>query len=410
LPLLLLIAAVPTGTEGKSSPLDKMYARDKMQKKAPKLIDLSKYLRDSTSGFAEVSSSGSSDTPPVDPHPYLGDFTHRLTSSPDSDNSANLYVYENKIPRIIHQMWKTTSVQTVFKEYIRTWPRMHPFWEYRFWTDASGEKFVKSMYPKFYQMFMKFNGIQKSDALRYFILHHFGGVYADLDVEAVAPLDSILNNTLTLSQEPLAHAVILEDRDRQVCNAFMASPPGHPFWPYVHEYMRDHQIRSDPVGSTGPRMLDAALDEYRENRTRKLNASAGNEIELKKVEEEWEDVIVAAPEVFMPLFDDKLQDFRKKCMFKDRLSKRQRAVCQFLKERDYENRIENETLTVHHWSHTWLGYVTSEDFVNVWEIVNTTRFKYLANTHFSSWIDSESDLKNITETNPANLLLDSDDN
>ena len=147
---------------------------------------------------------------------------------PSTPTPKRLYVYEHKIPRIIHQMWKTTRVMRVFKPFIASWARLHPFWEYRFWTDASGEQFVKTVYPQHWEMFKEFNGIQRSDALRYFILHRYGGVYADLDVEAVAPLDVILDRELILSQEPLAHAVVLENRKRQVCNAFMASARGTP--------------------------------------------------------------------------------------------------------------------------------------------------------------------------------------
>uniref|UniRef100_A0A7S3YQI4 Alpha 1,4-glycosyltransferase domain-containing protein n=1 Tax=Lotharella globosa TaxID=91324 RepID=A0A7S3YQI4_9EUKA len=346
-------------------------------------------------------------------------------------------------------MWKTTKIQITFQPFVKSWARLHPFWEYRFWTDASGEDFVKSVYPKYWDLFEGFNGIQRSDALRYFILHHYGGVYADLDVEPVKPLDSMLNNTLTLSQEPLAHAVVLENRDRQVCNAFMASPVGHPFWPYVHQYMNDHQIRQDPVGSTGPRMLDAALDAYnnidfnkptiiptkdqyssinhhnkntQETATTsrwgrgyggwkgyRKKARANQKKTWEKVnltEATWEEVYVAPPEEYMPLFDDKLNDFSQKCQ-KWGLSQKQKDYCNVMKKRNYENRIEDNTLTVHHWSHTWLGHVTEQDFIDVWDLVNSTKQRYLHNTHWNALLEGQAGYKNNVE---AEGTTDDNDN
>jgi len=449
--------------EAKRSPLDKVFAYSKLRDKEPVTIRLDEALAAEQEGADSVAAD---EDDPFSSSPM--EFTKRIgkgeggvkredgmKSIPSSPSSSSLYIYEHRIPRIIHQMWKTNRIQRVFAEYVQSWIRLHPFWEYRFWTDESGEEFIKSVYPWFWGTFKDFNGIQRSDALRYFILHQYGGVYADLDVEPVVPLDRILNQTLTLSQEPLAHAVVLENRERQVCNAFMASPPNHPFWPFVHRYMKDHQVRKDPVGSTGPRMLDAALNAYRKkirkaqeeeeeeeekkmtlmtkknhaNTTKTAGAKQGSRSddriigtnttmrtkETSKMQQqqqqrttatmpsesvkgnssqleaedvaEWEDVFVGAPEVYMPLFDDKLNDFSQKCGYSWRLSERQKAYCKELRKRNFENRIEATTLTVHHWSHTWLGHVTSEDFVDVWELVNTTRSRYLANTHHASELD-----------------------
>lgn len=386
-------------TAAPPSPLDIIYSEEGFKHKevAVRLDELMKDDQDAAEGLNSAPGGPSTPTP------------------------KRLYVYEHKIPRIIHQMWKTTRVMRVFKPFIASWARLHPFWEYRFWTDASGEQFVKTVYPQHWEMFKEFNGIQRSDALRYFILHRYGGVYADLDVEAVAPLDVILDRELILSQEPLAHAVVLENRKRQVCNAFMASAPGHPFWPYVHEYMAGHQVRRDPVGSTGPRMLDAALTAYRKNRTDTALERKTKFYRLSRRDRQRERaqriaqraasssggasssssssvggggsmggltgvVDVAPPRRFMPLFDDKLNNFRQKCN-KWGLSKRQKAHCKAMAAKSYRNDIDSTTLTVHHWSHTWLGHVKEDDLIDVWEVVNTTRDRKLDNTVFGDWIE-----------------------
>jgi hypothetical protein len=93
----------------------------------------------------------------------------------------------------------------------------------------------------------------------YFLLFAYGGIYVDLDMEALVSLDEYLLRTfynasafggpavagqggashssssssfsgVILSQEPAAHAKVLYNQDRLACNAAMLSAPGHPFW------------------------------------------------------------------------------------------------------------------------------------------------------------------------------------
>ncbi len=64
------------------------------------------------------------------------------------------------------------------------------------------------------------------DALRPFLLHAFGGMYLDLDVQCFRPSDPWLAGAdLVLQNE------YKEQRD--VVNSVMASVPGHPFWKLI---------------------------------------------------------------------------------------------------------------------------------------------------------------------------------
>ena len=104
---------------------------------------------------------------------------------------GKLYVHQHRIPRIIHQTWKVHDVHSVFEPFIRSWLLLHPDWEYRFWTDEMAADFMRGSYPEYWEMYESFNGIQRSDTIRYFILYHYGGVYADLDMEALQPFDAL---------------------------------------------------------------------------------------------------------------------------------------------------------------------------------------------------------------------------
>lgn len=50
------------------------------------------------------------------------------------------------------------------------------------WTDASSREFIATEYPWFLEAFDGYKfPIQRADAIRYFVLAHFGGTYIDLD-------------------------------------------------------------------------------------------------------------------------------------------------------------------------------------------------------------------------------------
>ena len=61
------------------------------------------------------------------------------------------------------------------------------------WTDESAHQFMETHYPSFLQMYdsYKYN-IQRADSIRYFLLHHFGGIYMDLDIGCRRRIDSLI--------------------------------------------------------------------------------------------------------------------------------------------------------------------------------------------------------------------------
>lgn len=50
------------------------------------------------------------------------------------------------------------------------------------WTDAKSRELIATEYPWFLNTFDNYSQpIQRADAIRYFVLAHFGGIYLDLD-------------------------------------------------------------------------------------------------------------------------------------------------------------------------------------------------------------------------------------
>merc|ERR1712176_539190 len=64
-----------------------------------------------------------------------------------------------------------------------------------------------------------------------------GGVYADMDMEPLQPLDDLIEiagqPACMLGLEPKEHAVMLYNKYHMVGNAFMASKANHPLWSWI---------------------------------------------------------------------------------------------------------------------------------------------------------------------------------
>lgn len=126
------------------------------------------------------------------------------------------------------------------------------------WTDAGSREFIAEHYPWFLETFdgYKYN-IQRADAIRYFVLHHYGGIYIDLDIGCLRRMDPLL-----------AYPVILPKTiPVGVSNDLMISAKQHPFMDQtIHNLVTfDHSwVLNYPtvMFSTGPMFVSAQYGIY----------------------------------------------------------------------------------------------------------------------------------------------------
>lgn len=170
------------------------------------------------------------------------------------------------IPKIIHQTWQDTEVPWAWRGFQASWRRHHPDWSYRLWTDDDNRRLIHNHYPWFASTYDGYDEpIMRADAARYFILHRHGGLYADLDFECLRSLEPLLApHRLVLGTEPPAHLTVDVIREHAlthiVCNALMASVPGHRFWEDLFEKLIQARDRIGPLDTTGPFFLTRAYD------------------------------------------------------------------------------------------------------------------------------------------------------
>jgi mannosyltransferase OCH1-like enzyme len=132
-----------------------------------------------------------------------------------------------QIPRIVHQLWKDKNVPARWRKAIASVRRYHKGWEYRLWTDALIDDYVRTKHPRFYPVFTGMNRhIMRIDVFRYVLMHDIGGLYCDLDYEFVRPYD-YGDAGIVFAKE---FDVAFGDPQDQVANFFFASVPGHPLW------------------------------------------------------------------------------------------------------------------------------------------------------------------------------------
>lgn len=172
------------------------------------------------------------------------------------------------IPKIIHQTWKNTEIPESVLAFQQSWKVHHPNWEYRLWTDLDNRQFLQDNYPWFLEIYDSYREpICRVDAVRYFILLHYGGVFIDLDFECLQPLDEFLQDKgLVIGLEPPEHLKMPEPQVRQLshilCPSLMASQPGHPFWRHVCQYLVKSCHLPGVLDTTGPFLLTRAYETY----------------------------------------------------------------------------------------------------------------------------------------------------
>lgn len=104
------------------------------------------------------------------------------------------------IPRIIHYCWfGGREIPADLRGYMATWARIMPDWQIVRWDESNFEIASAPLYVRQAYEAKKFAFV--SDYVRLYALRQMGGVYMDVDVEIVRPLDDLLYNHAFLGFE-----------------------------------------------------------------------------------------------------------------------------------------------------------------------------------------------------------------
>jgi mannosyltransferase OCH1-like enzyme len=171
---------------------------------------------------------------------------------------------DEKIPRLIIQTWKNNDIPSKYINSIRSIKRYNPNYKFMFFTDKDIDKFIKEEYPQYYSTYKRLPVIiQKIDFFRYIAVYHYGGIYFDLDMTGLYPLDNILKYECVFPVDTILTPVkCASNRFKKYCDkgydyilgqyAFGAKPK-HPFIKALIDGINDN--------------IDKYIEEFKTNQT-----------------------------------------------------------------------------------------------------------------------------------------------
>jgi mannosyltransferase OCH1-like enzyme len=130
------------------------------------------------------------------------------------------------IPKIIHHIAPSDKSRwhPMWEKCYPTWQKHFPDFEHKMWNDAEGiDNFVRDYYTQYWQLYSDFPAhIMRIDFVRFCLLHHFGGIYSDMDMFCYKNFYDELDTPLHIVEAPYGEE-FLE-------SSLMISEPNHEFW------------------------------------------------------------------------------------------------------------------------------------------------------------------------------------
>jgi mannosyltransferase OCH1-like enzyme len=182
-----------------------------------------------------------------------------------------------------NMFWTATDAKSIqMKEQTlrKDCEKLNPHYRARIYNDTASRDFVATEFPEFLTLY---NGLKqsvmKADMWRYLILYHQGGVYFDLDVECLKPIDkwaaAIARNNNDNNKSAVRAIVGIEFRNAQssllqFSQWTMASQPRLPIFyrtvQLINETVAQMRQGMPSPGNaehiTGPKMFTRAVVEY----------------------------------------------------------------------------------------------------------------------------------------------------
>jgi len=166
------------------------------------------------------------------------------------------------IPKIIHHTWiGDDPLPDAERDMMEKWRHYHPEWEMRLWTrDNLPPMQNRALYDS------RKNTGHRADILRYELMHQFGGVYADMDMECQKPIDDLIVGCEGFGGH--IKPTMVDTGIQYMEIAILGSIPGHPLFRRVIDMLPDWFSAHESAGveiRTGPQFFQAQYKAWRDD-------------------------------------------------------------------------------------------------------------------------------------------------
>jgi len=136
------------------------------------------------------------------------------------------------IYKTIHQSWSTETLPAKYLKIKIQNKKFFKDWNYKLWTDDENDFFIKNKYPSFYKIYKNYNHyINRVDAVRYFYLYEYGGLYLDLDIIFKKDITKLLSKgkCCLFSQKAINDYFSVKKYEKYIDPMIMYSSPKNKF-------------------------------------------------------------------------------------------------------------------------------------------------------------------------------------
>ncbi len=192
------------------------------------------------------------------------------------------------IPKLLHQIWfqGEDQIPDKYQKYYSTCNKINPDYLRKVWDKESIEELLEQ-YPEYRKTYYNFPlMIQKIDFAKYLILYHYGGLYVDMDMYCLKPVDKLIeefqDNTficnksfLTKTEKYLVHlgCYLLPNRRKRdnyeiLNNGIIITVPKQPLLKYLLDQIKEMKVSKLPSDellvftTTGPLAYTEIIYDY----------------------------------------------------------------------------------------------------------------------------------------------------
>jgi mannosyltransferase OCH1-like enzyme len=138
-----------------------------------------------------------------------------------------------RIPRIIHQTYKTHQVPSIWNSTVNSVIQNNKKdFEYRRWSHIEMSEFVKKHEYEFYKnTYIKYRyEMQRIDSFRYVLMYYIGGIYVDMDNRCNRPFIDLINTLENIDPNVNDIACFPRRKSFGVESDLLISSVNHPFY------------------------------------------------------------------------------------------------------------------------------------------------------------------------------------